>query len=117
MLSPDRLERLRGLLQEQRQHILGDIGRAGPDELSTGASQGVGNHLAEDATGMFDREALLSLRLADQMTVQAIERSLLRIADGTYGICERCGQEIDFARLKARPYAAMCLQCQTVAEL
>ena len=40
-----------------------------------------------------------------------IEHALARIADGTYGICARCGKRITVARLDARPTATLCIDC------
>ena len=40
-----------------------------------------------------------------------VDRALARIADGTYGICQRCGKRITVARLDARPTAVLCIDC------
>lgn len=40
-----------------------------------------------------------------------VDRALARIADGTYGICSRCGKRIAIARLDARPTAELCIDC------
>ena len=44
--------------------------------------------------------------------IRDIEAALLRIADGTYGLCTQCGNEIGHARLAAYPTAKRCLTCQ-----
>jgi DnaK suppressor protein len=41
-----------------------------------------------------------------------VEDALVRFDQGAYGVCERCGQQIDPARLKALPYATLCMSCQ-----
>jgi RNA polymerase-binding transcription factor DksA len=41
-----------------------------------------------------------------------VERALGRIDAGTYGACERCGKPIDPARLEARPWALLCMDCK-----
>jgi DnaK suppressor protein len=41
-----------------------------------------------------------------------IDSALARVAGGTYGICEGCGEEISPNRLKAIPWAKYCLSCQ-----
>jgi DnaK suppressor protein len=46
-------------------------------------------------------------RLLDQ-----VEDALERFEAGAYGLCKQCGREIDPARLKALPYATLCLSCQ-----
>ncbi|HSN70849.1 MAG TPA: TraR/DksA family transcriptional regulator [Steroidobacteraceae bacterium] len=52
-------------------------------------------------------------RIGESATVEiaAIDRALNRIDQGLYGICARCGEEIDPRRLAARPYADLCLHC------
>ena len=52
----------------------------------------------------------------DLEEMRAIDAALARIADGTYGQCEECGTEIDYARLEAQPTALRCIECQSVFE-
>ena len=47
---------------------------------------------------------------------EAVDAALERIADGSYGICTRCGQPIGFARLEARPEATLCITCARAVE-
>ncbi|QAY74748.1 hypothetical protein ET445_16800 [Agromyces protaetiae] len=50
--------------------------------------------------------------LADaQAELTDVDRALARLADGTYGVCERCGKPIAVARLEARPTATLCIDC------
>lgn len=44
-------------------------------------------------------------------TLDEVEAALGRLADGTYGLCERCGQRISPARLEAMPAARLCIAC------
>jgi len=115
MLSPERLQRLRGYLLEQeaslRQQIL-SLGMTTRDADVTSS-----NHMAEDATAAFDQAAAVSLQRGHQLALNEVERALARMTAGTYGVCERCRAQIDFARLKAIPQAALCMTCQRVAEL
>jgi DnaK suppressor protein len=48
--------------------------------------------------------------------LQAIDRALRRIADGSYGLCLICGARIPAARLHAQPTAERCVDCQARAE-
>jgi RNA polymerase-binding transcription factor DksA len=115
MLTPDRLERLRGYLLEEQESLRQQIASLG--ESSQGADVGSGNHMAEDATAAFDQAAAVSLLRGHRLVLAQVERALAHIADGTYGLCERCRQQIDFARLKAIPHATYCMTCQRTAEL
>jgi DnaK suppressor protein len=67
----------------------------------------------EGGTANVDREIDLYLSAQARATVAEIDRALEKIADGTYGICEQCGQTIPDARLQALPYAALCVACKS----
>ena len=45
--------------------------------------------------------------------MEDIDKALVKIDAGTYGICERCGQPIPKERLRALPYAALCVACKS----
>lgn len=45
-----------------------------------------------------------------------IDNALVRIEQGTFGVCEECDEEIPVKRLRVRPDAAYCLMCQETAE-
>jgi DnaK suppressor protein len=48
----------------------------------------------------------------DKKLVLKIRKALCKIDDGTYGICEECGDDIDINRLKLRPVAGLCITCK-----
>jgi DnaK suppressor protein len=48
--------------------------------------------------------------------VQVLRHALAKFEDGSYGLCEGCGQPIGASRLLARPEARLCIACQTRAE-
>ena len=68
------------------------------------------NHLAETATVTVDREMDYSLEENEARLLAAIDAALQRIDAGTYGSCERCGTEIEEARLEAIPWATLCIE-------
>jgi DnaK suppressor protein len=59
---------------------------------------------------------MLRLRDRDRKLVKKIREALSRIEDGTFGICEMCGEEIAIARLKARPVTTLCIECKSRQE-
>jgi DnaK suppressor protein len=63
-----------------------------------------------------DRNFLLRIRDRERKLILKIKEALARIADGTFGICEECGEEISEERLKARPVTTLCIECKTKAE-
>jgi DnaK suppressor protein len=115
MLSPERIERLRGYLLVQQASLKQQL--AGLADAAQETSVGLGNHMAEDATAAFDQATTISLRLGHGRALAQVESALQRIADHTYGRCDRCDKEIDFARLKAVPEATLCMTCQRLLEL
>jgi DnaK suppressor protein len=105
------LERCRTLLVEQRERILGDVGRvlsAGeldvdpddlPDEIDTAVAES-----SSSFTGQ--------IRAREERLLAKIDRMLEKIGQGTYGECEGCGDEIGVKRLVARPVASLCIACK-----
>jgi RNA polymerase-binding transcription factor len=45
-----------------------------------------------------------------------IEAALRRLEDGKFGICTRCGNDIDIDRLRAKPHAKYCVKCKKITE-
>ncbi len=63
-----------------------------------------------------DRNFMLRIRDREHKLIKKIKSALERIENGTYGICESCGDEISIQRLKARPVTTQCIECKTKAE-
>jgi DnaK suppressor protein len=59
-----------------------------------------------------DRNFDLRLRDRDRKLIRKIKDALVRIDEGTFGICEDCGQPIEDARLRARPVTSQCIECK-----
>lgn len=110
------LETLRQMLLAERECLLEHINH---DEYHAISSEnfGYGNHMADDATQAFEQGKDASIRYRMERLLAEVNDALARIEAGTYGICERCGAEIDWARLEAKPYARYCIQCQERQEL
>ncbi len=67
----------------------------------------------EGGTSNVDRELDLVLSAQARGAVVEIDRALVKIDAGNYGMCEQCGQPIPQARLKALPYASLCVGCKS----
>jgi len=63
-----------------------------------------------------DRNFLLRIRDRERKLIGKIKEALARIDDGSFGICEECGEDISEERLKARPMTTLCIDCKTKAE-
>lgn len=71
---------------------------------------------ADVASDAVDRTLLDSLGAQDAQRLRLIDSALERIRLNKYGICVSCGKEIPEARLKALPYALMCINCASAEE-
>jgi DnaK suppressor protein len=58
----------------------------------------------------------LRIRGRQKQLIQKIQRALDRIEDGSFGICEECGEDIPVKRLKARPVTTLCIVCKSRLE-
>ncbi len=63
-----------------------------------------------------EREISRILGDRDREKLLDIDDALQRIDDGTYGICEECGEPIGEGRLKVMPFARECIECKTIEE-
>lgn len=68
-------------------------------------------HDPDGATIAFERAQVAALLERARGRLADVELALARIADGSYGACQRCGQPISAGRLAARPAASTCIRC------
>jgi RNA polymerase-binding transcription factor DksA len=116
------VESFRPLLEQEREriaaqiaHLHDDNSRSVEDELGE-LTRGLDNHLGDMASVTFDRELDEGLEEGAQQTLAQIERAIAKLDDGTYGQCERGGTEIPEARLRARPWALLCIDDQRLVD-
>jgi DnaK suppressor protein len=113
--------RFRELLIDERKRVVAAIENLHEDHVGTlsdeaGEEVAFDNHLADTATETYDRELDYSLEENSEHVLADIDAALKRIEDGTYGICTNHGEEIPVARLEARPWATLCIDCQRERE-
>jgi len=63
-----------------------------------------------------DRNFLLRIRERERKLITKIREALERIEEGTFGICELCGEEISEQRLEVRPVTTLCIKCKQEQE-
>lgn len=63
-----------------------------------------------------NRSFELRIRDREHKLIKKIKQAMERIDNGTYGICDTCGEDIAIERLKARPVTTQCIECKTRAE-
>ncbi|MEQ1796252.1 MAG: TraR/DksA family transcriptional regulator [Nitrospira sp.] len=114
-----RQETLHQMLMGKRQEIIreieGNLGQSLTEDQQRRleSARDVGDQALMD----LDRELGISLMEMRNRRRQAIDESLNRLRDGTYGMCAECGIEISEKRLQAVPFAKLCVECQSKAEL
>ncbi len=122
-MSSIETERFHAALLEERQrvqHAIASLRDEHSGSLDDEVEEVNGNldtdDLAETASATVGREIDYTLGENSETVLAEIDAALQRIEAGTYGICTNCGKEILVARLEAQPWAALCIDCQRLAE-
>jgi RNA polymerase-binding transcription factor len=76
-----------------------------------GASVGFGKRIGDGTTEAVERLATTATARSLAASIKDIDRALIKIEEGTYGVCDSCGEPIAEARLEALPAAALCVVC------
>lgn len=105
----DRLERVRGTIENE--HL-----RDEPEEDSSAELAHVDQHPADVASDVFEREKEFSILEQVEAELADVDRALARLDDGTYGLCEVCGEPIADERLASVPAARFCVDHQADVE-
>ena len=72
--------------------------------------------MVDHAASQLDRNFELKIRERERNLIAKMEEAILRIDNGTYGICDDCDEEISGKRLMARPVTTLCIDCKTRQE-
>jgi len=108
------LAELRGELEADVVHLKKDIRDAEQEivGLLRDGGDGAGNDQADVGSTTLERDHEMSLANNARDMLDQIERALSRIENGTYGVCESCGNAIGKGRLQAFPRATLCVSCK-----
>ena len=114
-LSPSTLRELASALQQERDRIGWSLRALAEAERRLGASQAEeGAALgtpADVASDLAEQELDFGLEEAARTRLAEVEAAVRRIENDEYGMCELCGNGIEVARLRALPWARLCLGC------
>jgi len=102
-----RLESERGRLIEELKQL--EANASPKDERREGSPFGKREEEATETLEL-EKRLLLEKRIREQLT--DVEHALHKFEEGTYGLCDNCGQPIDPARLEALPLASSCMNCK-----
>ena len=113
MLKKKQLKEFENLLNEKLDNLLDEAsktvsGMSNPNENLPDP--------ADRATLESDRNFTLRIRDRERKLAGKIRKALSRIENDTFGICEKCGEDISFKRLEARPVTTQCIDCKTKEE-
>ena len=114
-LTKKELEDLRVRLEEELAELQTQLSTLEEDTFAATQSDSAGDvglddESADAGSATFEREKDLSIEQNVRDLMHKIEGALKRIADGTYGLCDRCGKPIEKARIKALPYVDLCIK-------
>ena len=109
-MNKAQLKKFKALLESKR------------DEIVKRAKQTLNDDMALDTNDLPDEMDLASseylqsftfrLRGREKSFLDKITKALAKIEDGTFGVCEECGEEISVKRLEARPETTLCIKCK-----
>ncbi len=101
-------------LQEHQERLSVIVGQSEEElaRLMRDAGDGAGLDQADVGATSFERDHELTVLTREREALSQIERALSHIDDGSYGVCESCGNAIGKNRLMAVPHATLCMSCK-----
>ena len=112
-MKPQEIKYFKKILNERIDELIKGVGRtvsemAGEEEVFADPN--------DRASQESERNLELRIRERERKLIFKMREALQRIEDGTFGICEECGEPISLQRLKVRPVTTLCIQCKTHEE-
>ncbi len=114
-MDKQKLEHYRNLLETRRLNLRQSVARTEEDGRAAQVTDSA-QDIADRASNSYQKEFLFARSNNDRHFLQMVEHALSNIAEGIYGECEQCGNEIDYRRLEAVPWARHCIVCQEKQE-
>lgn len=109
-MRQERIEGIRKRLIEIRENLLMDL-RSKTAEAASIADAGVPDP-GDSSMNDYLTDFLHLLGDSRRDEILKIDEALLRLKEGTYGICQRCGEEIPIGRLELQPHTPYCVECK-----
>jgi DnaK suppressor protein len=113
-LNQKDLKRFKKVLEESKKNLLANAKRTMMEESSFDT-----DNLPDEidlASSEYSQAMIFRMRDREKFLLNKIEKALTRIDDGSFGVCERCGEEISPKRLEARPVTTLCIRCKEEQE-
>ena len=112
-MSPETIGKFKSLFEEQKSAMLYSHSVVHPDFIVPK------DDLLDDAdltTTELETSMRMRLRERERLYAKKIDEALARIAEGSFGACGDCGDDIELKRLEARPTATLCVTCKEESE-
>jgi len=113
-LNKKDLKRFKSILEDQKRQILVQAKKTLTEESSFDTDD-----LPDEidlASSEYTQSMIFRLRDREKFLLTKIDKALARIENGTFGICEKCEEEISVKRLEARPVTTLCIRCKEEQE-
>ena len=101
-------------LRARRDQLVAELDVVTVVERDPDASVSFGKRVGDGTTAAVERLNLVGTAWELEAMLRDVDRALEKIDEGTYGICDRCGKLISEARLDARPWSVLCIDCATL---
>jgi len=122
-MKSEELSQFKKLLLSLRERLVGKVDFMQGEALKKSRQDASGDlsnvpiHMADVGTDNYERDIMIELIQNGEEGVRNIDTALEKIEDGTFGVCELCAKKINKERLKAVPYAKLCIDCQREEEI
>lgn len=112
-LTKAQLDAIKASLLEEREQLQEQVVELEAEaDVKNWRDGGFDDDPADSGSASFERETAQSLSNHARNMLEQIEDALRRLEAGSYGICARCGEPIQKARLEALPATTLCMDCK-----
>ena len=122
-MKAEEVAQFKKLLLSLRERLVGKVDVMQGETLKKSRQDASGDlsnvpiHMADVGTDNYERDIMIELIQNGEEGVRNIDIALEKIEEGTFGVCELCAKKINKERLKAVPYAKLCIDCQREEEI
>ncbi|HHT9137559.1 MAG TPA: TraR/DksA family transcriptional regulator [Candidatus Wunengus sp. YC60] len=122
-MKAEEVAQFKKLLLSLRERLVGKVDFMQGEALKKSRQDASGDlsnvpiHMADVGTDNYERDIMIELIQNGEESVRSIDTALEKIEEGTFGVCELCAKKINKERLKAVPYAKLCIDCQREEEI
>ncbi len=115
-LKKKEIQELRAILESEREKVINHVKKLSEAQELMDTNLNAGD-TADLANIEVNQNSLSKIGSRELKLIKKIDDSLRKMDEGSYGICEECGEPIPYKRLLVRPVATLCIECQTQKEL